>query len=135
MKFRSNRKEIEGDIRQAFARSMEDTAGEADENAPVREGLLHASITWQWIDKAIDRLKARVGSALRYARMRELGGTIRAIRKPRLVWRGLDGSWHSAVSVTQVPGGRKGTSKHGKRYLKPAADRFGVHMDKHLRRT
>lgn len=135
MGFRSDRREIEGDIKRAFTRSMEDTVADADERAPVDKGALHASITWTWVTQAIDKLAARFGSALRYAAMRELGGTIRAVRARRLVWKGLDGRFHSAVSVTQVPGGRRGSPKHGKPYLRPAGDRFGEHMDKHLRRA
>jgi hypothetical protein len=127
------RKQIEGDIRRAFAQSMEDVAGEADENAPVDEGALHASVTWQWISDAIERLKAKVGSALRYAAIRELGGVIRPVRAKRLVWRDHEGRWHSAAVVVQVPGGRKGTLKHGKPWLRPAAEQFGDFMDRHLR--
>ena len=133
--FKSNRREINGDIRRSFARSMEDTVSDADDRAPVHQGALHASITWSWIHDLNESLKARFGSALRYAAMRELGGTIRPVRKERLVWRDYEGRWHSAKMVTQKPGGRVGSSKHGKRFLKPAADGFGKRMDKHLSAT
>ena len=134
MKLVKNRGPIEGGIRQAFGRSMEEVAGQADRNAPVDEGALHASINWNWINQTGDHLRARVGSALRYAAIRELGGTIRPVRARRLMWRSHDGKFHSANVVVQAPGGKKGSSKHGKPYLKPAVDKFGDYMGRNLKR-
>lgn len=118
-----------------MARALDDVVALSDSLAPVREGTLHASITWEWTGREGDNLRARFGSALRYAAMRELGGVIRPVRAKRLVWRDMEGRWHSAKEVVQVPGGRKGTAKHGKPYIRPAGERFGEFMDKHLKRT
>lgn len=132
MKLVKRRDEIEGDIRTAFMRSMEDTVGDARENAPFDEGPLAASITWRWVSDKSDELKAIFGSALRYARMREKGGVIVPVRAKRLVWRDKMGKFHSAQRVVQAPGGRRGSPKHGKPYLQPAADNFPTHMQRHL---
>lgn len=133
--FRSNRKEIESDVRLAFSRAVEETVGLARENAPVDEGTLRASITWRMVvDNIREELKARFGSSLRYAAMRELGGVIRPVRAKRLVWRDSEGRWHSAKEVIQAPGGKRGSPKHGKGYLRPAGEKFGSIFEKHLKR-
>lgn len=131
--FKSTRGELNGRNHRAIMRAFEDVVREADKNAPVDEGTLHASITYRITSDTADSVRGEVGSALRYARMRELGGTIRPIRAKRLVWRGHDGKFHSAKVVTQQPGGRKGSSKHGKRYLEPAAKKFGQFFEEHAR--
>lgn len=133
--FRSTRQNIYADVESAFMRAMGETVGLADELAPVHDGALHASITWQWIDRTGDALKARFGSALRYAAIRELGGIIRPVRKKLLVWRDYEGKWHAAKEVRQAPGGRIGSPKHGKGYLRPAGEKFGEFMEKQLRRA
>jgi hypothetical protein len=134
MKFVSHRDRLEDDVRGAFHQAMEDTVGDADENAPVDEGTLHASITWDMISESKSNMKARFGSALRYAAIREKGGTIRPVRARLLAWRGDDGKMHFARDVHQKPGGKKGSTKHGKPYLKPAGERFGEFMDRALKR-
>lgn len=40
------------------------------------------------------------GSKVPYARIQHEGGTIRPKNKSRLTWKGKDGRWHSAKSVT-----------------------------------
>lgn len=122
------------DVEQAFSSAMEDTVGLADELAPVDQGILHASITWRWVERSQDRLRASFGSAVRYAAIRELGGIIRPVRAKRLFWRDSEGRGHSAKVVIQVPGGKKGSPKHGKPYLRPAGEKFPEFMEKHLRR-
>jgi phage gpG-like protein len=131
--FKSKRDEIDGNVEQAFRRSMEDTTGDAADNAPFHDGLLSASITWRMLSQSATELKATFGSALRYAAIRELGGVIRPVRAKRLVWKDYEGRFHSSREVIQKPGGKLGSSKHGKPYLKPAAENFGDHMDKHLK--
>lgn len=133
MKLEPKRDEITGDVKTAFSRAMEDTVGQADENAPVHDGALHASLTWRMVESNADHLRALFGSGLRYARMRELGGVIRPVRAKRLVWRDYEGRFHSATEVHQAPGGRRGSPKYGKRYLQPAAEKFGDFMAKHLK--
>jgi len=135
VKLTSHRKRITSDVRDAFHQAMEDTVSDADGFAPTDEGTLRGSLTWDMIEESDTRLKARFGSALRYAAMREKGGTIRPVRARMLAWRGHDGRWHFAKVVHQVPGGKAGSPTHGKPYLKPAGERFGQHMDAALRRA
>lgn len=131
--FRSDRREIDDNVKLAFMRANEETVADADERAPVHDGALHASITWRWVQQTGDVLKSQFGSALRYAAIRELGGVIRPVRAKRLVWRDYEGRFHSSKEVIQQPGGKRGSAKHGKPYLRPAGDAFPERMDKHLR--
>jgi hypothetical protein len=133
MGFKSNRREIDANQKLAFRRANEDVVGQADENAPVRDGHLHASITWKMLLDGSNEMKSRFGSALRYAAIRELGGVIYPVRAKRLVWRDYEGRFHASKKVVQAPGGRRGSPKHGKPYLKPAGEKFGEFMDKHLK--
>lgn len=127
------RENLYEDVNSAFMRAMGETVSLADELAPVDEGTLHASITWEWITRSTDSLKARFGSALRYAAIRELGGVIRPVRKKLLVWKDHEGRWHAAKQVIQQPGGRKGSAKYGKPYLRPAGEKWPEFMEKQLR--
>jgi hypothetical protein len=132
--FRSDRREIDGNVRTAFIRSNEDCVADADENAPTHEGTLRGSLTWRWVAESTSSLKSQFGSALRYAAIRELGGVIRPVRAKRLVWRDYEGRFHSAKEVIQKPGGRVGSRTHNKPYLKPAGEKFPDHMEAHLKR-
>lgn len=133
--------------RLAFARALQEVVGDAKENAPVgmtgasrtnihdTHGGLRASITATAIVETPAGAVAMVGSGVRHAAMREFGGTIRPVRKPRLSW--IDPRTGRRIvlpkgrAVTQLPGGvRQGR----KPWLRPAAARFGSYMDAHLKR-
>ncbi len=114
-------------IELAFARATDEVVGQAKRNAPVGvSGGLRGSIS----ATKTGNLSARVGSPLRYAMMREYGGTIRAVRKPFLKWRDPStGRWYQKRSVVQRPGGpRQGY----KPWLRPAGDRFPEFMNDHM---
>jgi hypothetical protein len=123
----------------AFSRALDEVVGEAQKNAPVAvsrglklnagdvQGGLRASIS----AVMVARLHARVGSPLRYAMMRERGGTILPVRKKFLSWQDpVTGEWRFAKRVVQRPGGPR---QGHKPWLEPAGDQFPRFMDDHLR--
>jgi len=64
----------------------------------VQTGALRRSIQTD-LSQVETRLRARVGSNLRYARIQEFGGTITAKNKPFLVFRLPDGSFRRVKRV------------------------------------
>lgn len=129
-------------VAQSFSRACEDVRGAAAKNAPVSvsrglklnagdvQGGLRASINITEIRYDASGYHARVGSALRYAMMREKGGTIVPVRKKLLAWQDpTTGKWIFAKRVVQRPGGpRQGY----KPWLGPAGDQFVKFMGQHL---
>lgn len=130
----------------AFDRSVEECVGGARSDAPVgmtgasrsnvggTHGSLAGSIHRERTQRSPGVLRTRFGSSMRHARMREKGGVIVPVRAKLLSW--IDpatGKRIFAKRVVQAPGGRRGSSKHGKPYLKPNGDRFPQYMSEHLR--
>lgn len=110
----------------AFARALDECVGDAKRRAPVRVGLLRGSIH----SEMLGRMRARFGSQLRYAWMRERGGTIVPVRARMLSWIDpITGRRVFAKKVVQRPGGpRQGYQP----YIKPAGDQFPKFMLEHL---
>lgn len=133
---------LEREIEMGFRRAVEEVRGQAAENAPVSvsrgaklnagdvQGGLRASIAVSEVVHDATGWHARVGSALRYALMREYGGVILPVRKKLLSW--IDpqtGVRRFAKRVVQRPGG----ARNGYRpWLRPAGDMFPKFMDDHL---
>lgn len=130
----------------AFNRAAEECVGGAREDAPVgrtgasgsnraeTQGGLAASIHKERTQRSPGVLRTRFGSSMRHAAMREFGGTIVPVRAKLLSW--IDpatGKRIFAKKVTQAPGGRRGSAKHGRPYLRPNGDRFPTYMSEHLR--
>lgn len=126
-------------VETGFRRAVDEVVGEAKKNAPVSvsrglklnagdvQGGLRASISATFTG----RLAARVGSPLRYALMREKGGTIVPVRKKLLSWIDpITGERIFAKRVVQRPGGPR---QGHKPYLGPAGDRFPEFMDDHMK--
>ncbi len=65
-------------------------------------GTLRRSIMAKKIGSYRWAIGVHDGPATAYARMRDLGGTIRPVRAQRLFWIGPDGKGHSSMSVTQT---------------------------------
>jgi phage gpG-like protein len=119
----------------AFRMSVYDTQRDATANAPVGKtriggdvrvsgvrnspGALRQSI----VSEFTSALRARVGSPLPYARIRDRGGTITARRVPRLVFQTYDGKWHSVRQVHQT----------GNAWLTRAGRAWGAHFVRRLR--
>jgi hypothetical protein len=122
----------------AHARATDECVGEARRNAPVSvsrgiklnagsvQGGLRASLTYE----ASTPRKGRFGSPLRYAMMREKGGTIVPVRARLLHWIDpVTGEHRFAKRVVQRPGGpRQGY----KSFIGPAGDRYPEFMHDHL---
>jgi phage gpG-like protein len=103
-------------LQQALLQSAEHVRQEAQANIERElnttgqaKGVLRDSIEVV-VDKSA--LRAEVGSRLVYSRIHELGGTIRAVNAPFLVFRTADGQWHS-VKQANIP---------ARPYLRPALD-------------
>lgn len=142
MKLVADHRPLEQAISTSFKRSCEDVRGDAAEHAPVSvsrglklnvgavQGGLRASIAVVDFRHDGSGYFARVGSALRYAMMREKGGVIVPVRKKLLSWQDLiSGKWIFAKRVVQRPGG----PRQGHRpWLQPAGDRFAEFMTQHL---
>lgn len=142
MIFHKHHEVIGNAVRTAFDRAVQEVVGDAKEKAPVSvsrgiklnagdlQGGLRASITFRMLPTGNHELKAQIGSSLRYAAMREFGGTIYPVRAQRLAWRDpVTGGFRVAKSVTQKPGGpRQGYQP----WLRPAGDKFNDYMGDHL---
>jgi hypothetical protein len=126
----------------AFRRALDEVVGLAKDNAPVSvsrglklnagsvQGGLRASIAADPPVRDATGLKSRVGSPLRYAMMREKGGTILPVRGRFLSWIDpITGERIFAKRVVQLPGG----ARNGHRpWLQPAGDQFPKIMGEHL---
>jgi hypothetical protein len=126
-------------IETAFARAADDVVGEMRSNAPVSvsrglklnagsvQGGLRASLTFE----KTGRLQGRAGSPVRYAMMREKGGTILPVRKRFLSWIDpVTGRRVFARRVHQRPGGAR---QGYKAFIAPAGDKFPEFMNDHLK--
>lgn len=139
MILKTNLSTLNRNIDLAHARATDEVVGEARRNAPVGvsrglklnagsvQGGLRASISYQ----PHNARAGRVGSPLRYAMMREKGGTIVPVRKKLLSWVDpITGQRIFAKRVTQRPGG----PRQGYRpWLAPAGDKYPRFMEDHLK--
>lgn len=116
---------------QAHGRAVQRVLGLMRRNAPVDMGRLRGSLTNRPVLRTDTRSVDMVGSALRYARIRELGGVIVPVRAKRLVWRDKAGGWHSATRVVQRPGG---PSNGYRPYGGPAVAQYPRIMAEEVRR-
>lgn len=97
----------------AFRMSVYDTQRDAMGNAPIGPTRIAGDVRASGVRSApgslrqsihaefTGPLRARVGSALPYARIRDQGGTITARRVPYLRFQTYDGRWHSVRQVHQ----------------------------------
>jgi phage gpG-like protein len=99
--------------------------------APVDMGRLRGSLTNRPVTRSDTQAVDAVGSALRYARMREFGGVIRPVRRPRLAWRSPLYGFRTALMVTQRPGGR---TNGWKPWMRPAVAQYPDLMEQEVRR-
>lgn len=96
---------IEGGLTRAASVAVVEGIGLAQGNAPVKDGVLRASIG---IIEQPTAAGASFGTSLEYAAQREFGGTITG--NPWLVFQ-IDGQWVKVRSVTQT----------GSHYMRDAA--------------
>ncbi len=71
----------------------------AKRNAPYKTRTLSRSITHR-VDDSGGQIVGSVGTNVVYAKIQELGGTIRPKNGPYLKFKTPDGKWHSVKSVT-----------------------------------
>lgn len=139
MKIRTDLTELNRNIDLAHARAADECVGEARRNAPVSvsrgmklnagsvQGGLRGSLTYQ----AETSRSGRMGSPLRYAMMREKGGTIVPVRKKLLHWIDpVTGEHRFARRVVQRPGGAR---QGYKPFIGPAGDKYPQYMEDHLK--
>lgn len=114
MRFVDRRQVLLARIPEAFRMSVYDVEREAKSNAPVgptriagdqriahvrnSPGQLRQSVHSEFFGS----LRARVGSSLPYARIRDQGGTITAKRAKYLRFQTYDGAWHMVRQVHQT---------------------------------
>lgn len=71
--------------------------------APYESGTFRRSINYRTKEKSLNSVIIEVGTNLKYARLQEFGGTIKAKNKPFLIFRTKDGRWVKTKSVYVPP--------------------------------
>ncbi len=122
MKVTTNPDALLRPLHTAWRDALHDTENEAKKNAGRTKHKSTKNLR-RSVRTDIVGLRARIGSPLPYARIRDRGGIIRARRKKFLHFKTADGHWVMTRQVRQI----------GNTWLTSAGNRFGEFFMKRLR--
>lgn len=123
MKVTTNADPLLSHLQTSWRDALQDTENEARENAHKTKHPSTKTLS-RSVTTVIIGSRARIGSPLPYARIRDRGGVIRARRKKYLHFKGTRG-WAMVKEVRQI----------GNTWLTSATNRFGDHFMRRLRNT